>query len=430
MSTYPADVQVTVRPFVSSRDGDEVTIGDSERQVFLVIPADGLDILESLAAGRTVGEAALHYEERYGERVDIEDFLDALAGEGFVAPKLATGDAPEPHQHRRALKLSWITPGVARALTSWPVVGVQLAVIVGAVVLVVTDPGVVPPLEALAFPKGNFAVLMLLLLACTGIGVILHEIAHLTAARARGVHADVGFGNVVYTLVAQTNMGGLWLLPRAKRYFPYVYGIVLDSAVCAGLLFLLAADQRGFVSMNEMWTAQLVAALTFSYFLRISFQFFFYLRNDFYYVMATASGARNLMADTEVFLRNGIARLIGKPERVVDQSPFSKREMRSIRGYAVLYVIGRAFAMGMLVFIYIPLLVLYFRQFALLVTGSRDSVFHHVDAVVAALAFLMLTGGGIVYWIADMWRNRGRKTGSVLESAKPFEPDPALEQAS
>ena len=75
MAGYPPDALVVVPPFAHRREGDEVTIGHAERNVYLSIPAEGLDILNYLADGKTVGEAAALYHEKYDETPDLDDFL-------------------------------------------------------------------------------------------------------------------------------------------------------------------------------------------------------------------------------------------------------------------------------------------------------------------------------------------------------------------
>src|SRR5712692_8126400 len=86
MTRFQPDTRVVVHPFAHRHEGRSVTIGDLGRQVFLAIPAEGLDILSALAEGNTVGEAVRLYEQTHGETPDVEGFLSALAVEGFVAP--------------------------------------------------------------------------------------------------------------------------------------------------------------------------------------------------------------------------------------------------------------------------------------------------------------------------------------------------------
>jgi hypothetical protein len=73
--------RVAVRPIAHQRDGPSVTIGDLSRQIFLTIPAEGLDILSALAAGKTVGETVALYEETHAETPNVENLLTVLSSE-------------------------------------------------------------------------------------------------------------------------------------------------------------------------------------------------------------------------------------------------------------------------------------------------------------------------------------------------------------
>ena len=118
MTRYAPDSLVTVRPFTHRLDGDTVILGDIDRHVFVAIPTEGLDILESLAAGNTVGHTTRLYEEKHDETPDIEDFLEALEQEGFIgeASAVDAGDVPDvPPAPRRYTAGTTTRRGVIRA---------------------------------------------------------------------------------------------------------------------------------------------------------------------------------------------------------------------------------------------------------------------------------------------------------------------------
>src|SRR5690349_21285712 len=143
MVTFAPDTIVSVRPFDSRIDGDTVTIGDVERQVFLAIPAEALGLLRALAAGRTVAEAAREYEDRYQESPDMDDFLTAMEAEGFVGDPAPVAEAhPTPRQ--RSWSMNWLAPATARRLLSWPVMLTFAAIIVVGSAAQVDDPTIMP----------------------------------------------------------------------------------------------------------------------------------------------------------------------------------------------------------------------------------------------------------------------------------------------
>src|SRR5215470_18920970 len=84
MPTYTRETFVTVHSFTRQPDGDEIIIGRKETGVFLAVPPEAVEVLEHLAQGKSVGEAADLYQQRYGEAPDLDDFLGLLESKGIV----------------------------------------------------------------------------------------------------------------------------------------------------------------------------------------------------------------------------------------------------------------------------------------------------------------------------------------------------------
>ena len=421
MAGYPPDTLVRVRPFDHRPEGDAVIIGDVERQVFLSIPAEGLDLLHSLAAGKSVGEAVRLYEQKYSETPDITDFLDALGDEGFVeidekvaaavaGPVAAAVPAPKP---RRSFSLNWLSPAVARRLVSLPVMIACVLIVAAGVYLVVDDPGLLPtPGETLLFPI-HFAALTWATFILTLVGVAIHEAAHMVAARAAGVPSRLVIGNQLYVLVVQTDMSGIWLAPRRRRFVAFIAGTLIDGVLASSFVVALWAGRHGYLQLPE-WVALLLTALLFTYLVRMIWQSFLFMRTDGYYIVATALGCRNLMSDTEDFLRNLVLRRRSR----VDQSGVPKREMRIVRWYSVAWLGGRFIALLMLVFVGIPLLWGFLYQFILFATG-QDSMLGSIDFFTVAVIGILLDGGGLLLWGRSLYQSaRERRRRQAVRSAR------------
>ena len=401
MTSYPPDALVRVRPFTHQQDGDMVTIGDVERGVFLEIPAEGLDILNALSAGRTVGETVRLFEQRHGETPDIEDFLVALDDEGFLGEATLDVTPTGTRPPRRGVSLDWVSPESARRLVGVPVLVVLGLLIAAGLVLVIDDPGVLPdPTRAFVFPV-YFAALTWSTVAITLVGVALHELAHVVAARAAGVAARIGISNQLYTLVVHTDMTAIWLAPRRQRYVAFLIGAVVDAVGASFVVALIWASRHGLVTLPR-WLSLLASAVLMAYFIRIGWQFFFYLRTDIYYVVATAFRCRNLLDDTDDFLRNKLAWLV-RSKRRIDQSAIPAREMRVIRVYSVLWVVGRFLAILSFIGIGGTLLVFYAYQLVLWVTGQH-SQFGSFDFATMAILTFAIDGGGLALWLRSLYR--------------------------
>lgn len=399
------DQPVHVPPFSRQAEDGEVVIGHPQRGTFLALPEDAVEILDLLAAGRSVAEARQEFERRHGEDPDIQDLLAVLARHGFVAGarpagELAEGPAPPPlrfhfaslPERRARLFVHPLTLGTVAALVVWA----------GAVAL--RHPELVPGWQALVFGEST-GPMILLLMAAALFTTFFHELAHLTAARARGVSSRLGIGNRLWMLVAETDLSGLWSLPRRQRYLPLLAGMILDAAGAALLILVLHVDAVGWVDLPAR-LLDFLRALWMVYFLRIAWQFFFFVRTDVYYVFANAFGCKSLMRDSEDLLRNLARRLLGR-SAAVDQSHIRPAERRAIAAYAVLWLLGRVFALAVLFTVTLPVLVDYVRLvLADLRRGPVAGLASYAESLLIAVVSLTITFAGFALWLRGLRQGR------------------------
>jgi hypothetical protein len=401
MAGYTPDSLVTVRPFTHRRDGDTVVIGDIDRNVFLAIPAEGLDILDALSAGRTVGETVRLYEEKYDETPDIEDFIAALEDEGFIGAETPAPPSVEGQTGHWRWRMQWLSQRAAQRLVGWPAMIVYGLISVAGLTLAADDPGLIPKSGgALLFPI-DFAPLTWATIAIALVGVAIHEVGHVVAARAAGVPAGVGLGNQLYVLVAQTDMTGIWLAPKRQRYVAFAIGAIIDAVTSSFLVAFLWCARHGVLSVPR-WSVLLATSVLLTYIMRIAWQCYFFVRTDGYYIISTAFNCKNLMADTEDYLRNVTARLRRRPRRI-DQSQIPAREMKVVRWYAVFWFLGRLISFVMFGLTVLPVLVGYLYQFFQLVSGGHTK-YGSVDFATIAILSLALDGGGLLMWFRSLRR--------------------------
>ena len=334
MGTSLSETRVTVYPFAHRVEGDEAIIANTTRSSFLAIPTPALDLLADLATGRTVGPAQAAFAQKYGETPDMEDFLELLAREGFITPSApAPGDSlPEdedplapPVGPAQRYHFEQISVQTARRLFSWPVLLSCGLLISLAIVAIAREPSLLPPPTVMVF-KQNLTPLTLTMTSFILVTIFLHEMAHLVAARAAGVPARLGVSNRLWYLVAETDMTGVWLASRRQRYLAFLAGPLLD-ATASSVLILLLWTNRHWLSL-PLIAVLLCQGFLFTYIVRLLWQCYFFLRTDFYHVIAAFFNCKNLLGDTERWLRNQLAR-VWPALPVVDQSAIPAAELTS-----------------------------------------------------------------------------------------------------
>jgi putative peptide zinc metalloprotease protein len=405
---YTRDSIVAVRPFTRQREGDEVVIGSPETGVFLAVPLEAVELLDLLALGKSLGEVSDLYLQDTGETPDLEDLLSHLETKGMVETQLTGLDAEE--QPRRAVRetkyhFSKFPQSIAKLLFGRVALACEAKLIAVAIAVILRYHSLMPvPLDLVFYQQR--ALSWTLLTIFTYAGIFLHELAHLVAARAVGVNSRMGISHRMWYLVAETDLTGLWSVPRKQRYLPMLAGMIVDSVVAALLVLSLFAGQQHLLVMSP-FVLHLLRAMAFTNLLRILWQFFLFVRTDLYFVAVTYLNCKNLLIDTSAFLCNQLARVTSRV-RVVDQSGIPPAERRAIRIYAGLYLAGRAWAFFTLFWVTIPVCIGYWGSLVpAFRVGWAANPSDFLDALTASLYFLVPTMAGFVFWVGSLVRPKG-----------------------
>ncbi len=419
MNSYLADHKITVMPFTQRLDGEETIIANASQTTFLALPTSAVDILNWLAEDKTVGETQALYHEKYQELPDIEDFLELLESEGFVSSSTsekhnealltdqeARSSSPS-RSNREQYHFASFPQKIARRIFGPPVLCICFLCIIVGFFLAITDLSLIPSSNILVF-KQNLTVTSISLFLFVFVSVFLHEMAHLIAARAADVPAKLGISHRLWIVVAQTDMTGIWMASKGQRLIAVLAGSLLDATAAGLLIMLLFAQQHGWVNLSSIPLLCCRIAL-FTYLLRLLWECYFFVRTDFYYVIAIAFNCKDLLGDTETFLRNQCSRLLPLIKRV-DQSHIPVREMRVIRVYGLIWIVGRIMSLAALVFIGLPILLgYYFELGTFLLKGQLPGSLAPVDIVgwfILIMVPLVVQTAGFVLWIRSFFLAR------------------------
>jgi hypothetical protein len=211
-------------------------------------------------------------------------------------------------------------------------------------------------------------------------------------------------------LVAETDVTGLWALPSKERYLPFLAGILVDAVSASVLILFLFLSDLGIFGQPMPLVQRVTSAMLFGYFLRLAWQCYFFVRTDLYYVIANLFHCKNLLGDTETFLKNLVSRVLTSV-RYKEQSHIPRREMGFIRIYAVVWVLGRFLAAYVLVTAQIPLLIHYTTSiFRRLAAGPGADLAAYRESLTISSISLALAVLGFGIWFRSLADSRGRGT--------------------
>ena len=262
------------------------------------------------------------------------------------------------------------------------------------------DPSLWPHGRDLYFTSHRTIIWTILVLFSYG-SVVVHECAHVIATRAQGVNSRLGFGNRLWDLVVEADLSSLWSVPKRQRYLPLLAGSMLDAVIASLLVLLLYAHNHFGISIPPL-RLQVLRAIMFTYMTRVMWQCFMFVRTDYYYVIATIFNCRNLMSDTEDFLRNEMARVIPRIRRV-DQSIIPAFERRVISIYSLVWIGGRILAFTFFFSVTIPLGSRYIGNFAhTLSAGFAANGADVIDSALMMFYFIVPIAIGLPIWLASI----------------------------
>jgi len=208
----------------------------------------------------------------------------------------------------------------------------------------------------------------------------------------------------MWVLVAETDMTGLWAVPRGQRYLPVLAGPLIDVTSASAILLVLFAQHEHWIALGTP-VVELLRALCFVYMLRLLWQCFFFVRTDFYYVIANFFGCKSLMKDTEAYIQNQLRRLTSSLKARVDQSQLPEAERRVIHVYAWIWLVGRIIALISLFFITLPVMFRYMWTSSQAIRNGF-SLGHYAffdDLFILALNLVPLLLG-LGWWVGSLFK--------------------------
>ena len=394
------DSRVRFRPLTFRREGPEYVVGCRDISVYLSVPTVGVDVIRKLEGGATVAEVEQAFADSPpDERPDVRDFVGTLADVGLVAEvdgQPVPYEAPEPEEGTGRSMMRWLRGDQVRWLFSRPMLFLHAAAFVTVLVLLALNPQYFP--RSRHFFVVHWLSLNTALVALTSvIAVFVHEAGHVGAARAMGVDAKLNLGRRLWVLVAQSNLGEIWELPRASRIVIYLGGMIVNTWIFLACLVIAIEVGPGPV---QAWLGLVMV----TQFYGVVSQFALFLKTDLHYALADLFYARNLMEQSREYLEGVASRVIPGLCPPPDLSTLPAVERRFLRIYAWASVVG----IGVSVWLYLGYILPYILG---TIWGAFTNLIHShsVDVTIDSILTLVVFGVNFGLLGYVIWRDQIRR---------------------
>jgi len=289
------DSQILLRPLSRQLENGVAIIGRHDQ--FLELPTEGLDFLDWLNQGLSLGQARDRFEAQHNPFPDddVIDVVNAFFEYDFIAavdgqPIFAQAEASQ-------LSSPWFSRQWARMIFSQPVLLGWIAFVLPAAVLWVFTPDLWPRRADYFWIDFNFMIILVGMLVWLG-GMALHELSHWLACQAKGIAATVTWTQRLgFMPMSQTIMHNIWAVPRTARFLPISAGMIWDIFGISVVLYLLLFNQFGVLVLPALVIKFLKFYLLVSA-MALTAQFWLFSKMDGYFLLSSLLGQRNLQADT------------------------------------------------------------------------------------------------------------------------------------
>jgi putative peptide zinc metalloprotease protein len=360
---------------------DDFVVGNGK--TFINVPGIAAAVIGMLDGTRTVAQVHEMASQIEGTDVDVAGFVADLDTLGLLtAPTLPTS------------RWDRIQPRHAAWLFSWPTSALTALLVIGAGVTLVRKPGLAP-FRYHDIVAGNSSLVFILTCVVAGWFLVsIHEFSHILAARSLDVRAELSFGTRQQFLVAQTNVTGIWQVPKRRRYRVHLAGLRTDLALLSAATCLLPL-------IHNAHLASAIRVLTMIWLSQIAWQFLFFMRTDIYYAYANLVGSKSLMDEARSYLHSVLRR---------------RRESApaAVRAYSWFLVVGQILGISYFAGYTIPVTVTVFRE---ALTGLSQAPAPGKAEALAALLIIGASWGLLAFLLLRSARRRLTRRPASADAA-------------
>lgn len=251
-------------------------LGSPSQQKYFRAPMVAGEICQRLLSGEPLDLVAEHYQNR-PEPINVRQFVAQLQTMGLWGDR--SSERPESH----SISPRW--SAIGRILFS-PIAMALYGMGLGGSIWFLAS-GALPGVFGSSLLTGSYlSMAATVLLFADIILTTLHEAGHMLAARAYGVPTQLQWGRRLFFPVLQTQMTGLYGIPRPRRWIPILAGMAVDSMILIVVTLLLWKGPASWHAVLAWIAVRQILALLWE---QMAF-----LKTDMYYLLTMMTGLYNL----------------------------------------------------------------------------------------------------------------------------------------
>lgn len=364
--------------FKGEEEDGFMLVGRRDIGFYVSLPLEGIELIDLLDSGKTIGEVKKILKEKYEEEIEIKGFIKDMITNEMVKRiddfEVATTSRQQKDLFNRITgkHVGWMFSKYA-----WVV---YIGMAVSCLIIFALVPGYIPRPRDFFFHSW-YSVAVGFMFFFGWILIVFHEFAHLFAAKSMGIEGNFSLSNRLFFVVVQTDVSNIWTVPREKRYTVYFAGMAWDTVMIFVCLLLLLLSDKGLVTLPTLWY-NFLKAVIFVRVWGIIWQFRFNMKTDIYYVVGNYFRGRDLMVDAQTYIKNILSGFWNRIKKV-DMSSILGHEMRAIKFYASLYLLGTSVMLATYFLRDIPILMIQVtRAIEGITIGYNASPADFIDAVI------------------------------------------------
>ena len=195
--------------------------------------------------------------------------------------------------------------------------------------------------------------------------VFMHELAHFTVTKAVGGEGSMSISYRAVYVVAETRSYYLALVPKVKRYLVYVAGMFWDSLTISIAYIILFLDLKEVITLS-ITTVNFLLLIILLQIKGIIWQLNVALKTDMYNLVSDILNHRHLRENTKNFLKFKMEVLtelyktfsnpfnLYIPKFTTKLKYFRDEEVKQIKIYSKILIIGFIFVYAQFIFFIIP----------------------------------------------------------------------------